>query len=209
MLVRAGQEWALNDVRPGREYLNDLAVLGFHHAELDAFVAACRAPSQRSSLLLRALASGLTGHTVSLPGHACQFAGVQIAAVDAQECKVHSWGSRDVAPSGVLDKHGCGFAELLDVYRAAVLKVQQDLRRMPTASLASMRHSLHEFKARLNPHSCMLALNGGHDRGTPKLLRSLRGGIQPLHAPPRMLHGISVSCCWHPPVLLSWQHAER
>ncbi len=38
------------------------------------------------------------------------------------------------------------FAELLDVYRAAILRMQQQLRRMPSVSLASLNFSLQEFK---------------------------------------------------------------
>ena len=38
-------------------------------------------------------------------------------------------------------------AELLDVYRAAVLRLQQQMRRMPAMSLAGLRFSLQEFKA--------------------------------------------------------------
>ncbi len=34
------------------------------------------------------------------------------------------------------------------MYRAAVLSAQQALRRMPAPSLAALRYSLHEFKAR-------------------------------------------------------------
>ena len=39
-------------------------------------------------------------------------------------------------------------AELLDVYRAAILRMQQQLRRMPSVSMASLNFSLQEFKAR-------------------------------------------------------------
>ena len=38
-------------------------------------------------------------------------------------------------------------AELLDVYRAAILRMQQQLRRMPSVSMASLNFSLQEFKA--------------------------------------------------------------
>lgn len=37
-------------------------------------------------------------------------------------------------------------AELLDVYRAAILRMQQQLRRMPSVSMASLNFSLQEFK---------------------------------------------------------------
>ena len=47
-----------------------------------------------------------------------------------------------------------GCAELLDVYRAAILRMQQQLRRMPSVSMASLNFSLQEFKACSNhPHS--------------------------------------------------------
>ena len=42
-------------------------------------------------------------------------------------------------------------AELLDVYRAAILRMQQQLRRMPSVSVASLNFSLQEFKARTLP----------------------------------------------------------
>jgi hypothetical protein len=46
-------------------------------------------------------------------------------------------------------------AELLDVYRAAILKVQQQLLHVPTVSLATLHFSLQEFKA-------SFALPSGH-----------------------------------------------
>ncbi|CAL5227089.1 g9995 [Coccomyxa viridis] len=39
-----------------------------------------------------------------------------------------------------------GLSELLDVYRAAILRMQQQLRRMPSVSMASLNFSLQEFK---------------------------------------------------------------
>ena len=45
-------------------------------------------------------------------------------------------------------RQGCrACAELLDVYRAAILRMQQQLRRMPSVSMASLNFSLQEFKA--------------------------------------------------------------
>ncbi|CAK0758510.1 hypothetical protein CVIRNUC_002625 [Coccomyxa viridis] len=42
-----------------------------------------------------------------------------------------------------------GLSELLDVYRAAILRMQQQLRRMPSVSMASLNFSLQEFKVLL------------------------------------------------------------
>jgi hypothetical protein len=51
----------------------------------------------------------------------------------------------------------CDSTELLEVYRAAVLQTQQQLRRMPAISLASLHFALQDFKVRLFPPSCMHA----------------------------------------------------
>ena len=46
-------------------------------------------------------------------------------------------------------------AELLDVYRAAILRMQQQLRRMPSVSMASLNFSLQEFKAGISNGTTM------------------------------------------------------
>ena len=76
-------------------------------------------------------------------------------------------------------------AELLDVYRAAILRMQQQLRRMPSVSMASLNFSLQEFKACALPHPIRVAPPLTIERSGPHLLADhyhIRKAQEPMQA---------------------------
>ena len=143
-----------------RDKLTPLVALGFHCRELDAFVTACRAPACRRSVLLTALACGINGAASDQPVSAVLSRNPATALsmvkrlLGFTKCQNPGWfgnhaEQRQLEPSAASAlSPGCQSAELLDVYRAAVLAAQQSLRRTAAPSLTALRCFLAEFLVR-------------------------------------------------------------
>ena len=125
---------------PEREQLDVLAALGCHYTVLEEFVERSQGELQEQCGLYHlSLANGISGAEGRRP------------SCPASRCHLQRPPPADPAP------HLPCPAELLDVYRLAVLQVEQHVMHFPTPPLLALRQFLHEFETLLPEAAALVA----------------------------------------------------
>ena len=125
-----------------REALQDLVQLGVHCKSIDAFQREEQAKGSQQRPFRRALADGLAG-TLSVYSRCLPCLEILVQQLVMLSSASMALSLSAQQPDAMI------VAELLDVYRTAILQLQQAIAGSTVVATAALQHHLHDFQVSL------------------------------------------------------------